>query len=378
MKHQILVVDDSMTIRMDLRGALTAAGFSVTACETKALAQKVLQSRPFSLVLLDVTLPDGDGLDLLKELRATPGLTTVPVILLSAELDVKPRLSGVGRGADEYIGKPYDLGYLVQRVSELVEKRQGALATMSGEGGTSLAGKRILVVDDSLTYRATLAQLLRQEGCEIFQAHSGEESLALVSAEAVDCVIMDLVMPGIGGMEAARRLKANPATAHLPVMILTGHDDGATRDEGARVGVDDFVIKSPDLPLLKGRLRSLFRRLGRSSSDRPSRVSERPRMMEEAPVSSRGEMGSQSVLPPSGSLLEQVVLASGLSSVIGPSTIIRACRRAGIEPMSMSPAELQRAMPAIRETLRMFLSEEEYTRATMALSLLIRTTATAE
>ncbi len=122
MKPQVLVVDDSLTIRMDLRAALGAAGFLVTACETKALAQKVLESRPFSLVVLDVLLPDGDGIDLLKQIRNSLQLSRVPVILLSTEAEVKDRILGLTFGADEYVGKPYDTGYLVQRARELMSR----------------------------------------------------------------------------------------------------------------------------------------------------------------------------------------------------------------------------------------------------------------
>jgi DNA-binding response OmpR family regulator len=370
MKPHVLVVDDSVMIRMDLRSALTGAGFTVTACETRTVAQRVLKGRTFSLVILDVLLPDGDGLDLLRELRSTPDLMTVPIIVLSTEAEVRHRIQGFSVGADEYIGKPYDIGYLILRATALAGKHQSALASTSGGAAGALVGKKLLVVDDSPTYRATLAQVLRQDGCDVIPAQSGEEALTLLAVELVDCVIMDLLMPGIGGMEAARRIKASPATSHIPVVILTGQDDPATRAEGEAIGVDDFVIKSPELPLLKVRLRGLFRRkAGGSVESRPTWKPEPKRSPDEAPTSTRVEGGPTSAVP--GSLLDQVVAASGLSSVIGPSTIARACRRAGVEPRSMSPADLQRALPTIQETMRLFLSADEYARSVTALALLV-------
>jgi hypothetical protein len=81
--------------------------------------------------------------------------------------------------------------------------------------------------------------------------------------------------------------------------------------------------------------------------------------------------------PAAGSLFDQVVAASGLSSVIGPSTIVRACLRAGIEPRSMSPEDLHRALPAIHETLRLFLTEEDSNRGIAAISQLARAAAPA-
>ncbi|WP_437819988.1 response regulator [Sorangium sp. So ce1078] len=376
MKPQVLIVDDSLTIRMDLRILLSGAGFVVTACETKALAQKVLKTRAFSLVILDVLLPDGDGLDILREIRSSAELVHIPVILLSTEIEVRHRIQGLSMGADEYVGKPYDGSYLALRATELASQHSTARRATEGSG-SALIGKKILVVDDSPTYRASLAQLLRHDGCDVIPAQSGEEALSLLSVEGVDCVIMDLLMPGMGGMEAARRIKQSGATCHIPVVILTGHDDPATREEGARIGVDDFVLKAPELTMLRARLRSLLRSRPAPAAGGgapPRRAGSSP---DHAPPSTRAGTGTRSVIPPAGSLFERVVAVSGLSSVIGPSTIVRACRRAGIEPWSMSPEDLHRALPAIHETLRMFLNEEDSERGIAAISLLARDAASA-
>ncbi|WP_437971376.1 response regulator [Sorangium sp. So ce260] len=376
MKPHVLIVDDSLTIRMDLRSLLRGAGFVVTACETRALAQKVLRARAFSLVILDVLLPDGDGLDILREIRSSAELVHTPVILLSTEIEVRHRIQGLSMGADEYVGKPYDGSYLALRATELASQHSTARRAAEGSG-SALIGKKILVVDDSPTYRASLAQLLRNDGCDVIPAQSGEEALSLLSVEGVDCVIMDLLMPGMGGMEAARRIKQSGATCHIPVVILTGHDDPATREEGARIGVEDFVLKAPELTMLRARLRSLLRSRPAPAAGGGATQRRAGSSPDHAPASSRAGTGARSVIPPAGSLFERVVAVSGLSSVIGPSTIVRACRRAGIEPWSMSPEDLHRALPAIHETLRMFLNEEDSERGIAAISLLARDAASA-
>jgi DNA-binding response OmpR family regulator len=371
MKPQVLIVDDSLAIRMDLRGLLSGAGFQVTACETRALAQKVLRSKTFSLAILDVLLPDGDGIELLREIRAATDPVHTPVILLSTETEVKHRIQALGAEADEYVGKPYDGNYLVLRAAELVSQRSTARRA-TGAGAPIVTGKKVLVVDDSPTYRAALAQLLRQGGCDVIPAQSGEEALSLLAVERVDCVIMDLLMPGMGGLEAARRMKRSGALCHIPVILLTGHEDAGTREEGAEIGVDDVVLKTPELALLKTRLRSLFRPRAAQGPEAavPSRRAGPP--LDEAPPSSHARAGPSSVAPAADSLFDQVVAASGLSSVIGPSTIVRACRRAGIAPRSMSPEDLHRALPAIHEALRLFLNEEDSSRGIAAISLLAR------
>ncbi|HLM72357.1 MAG TPA: response regulator, partial [Polyangiaceae bacterium] len=106
MKPHALIVDDSLTVRMDLRVVLHEAGFYVTACDSRAAAQKALRTRAYAVVILDILLPDGSGIDLLKEIRSEPELVNLPVIMLSSEAEVKHRIRGLTTGADEYVGKP--------------------------------------------------------------------------------------------------------------------------------------------------------------------------------------------------------------------------------------------------------------------------------
>src|SRR5579871_3102552 len=86
-KPRILIVDDSLTVRMDLGEAFESAGFSVNMAENLLAARNALARHTFSLALLDVLLQDGDGIDLLREIRATPATADLPVMLLSTEAE---------------------------------------------------------------------------------------------------------------------------------------------------------------------------------------------------------------------------------------------------------------------------------------------------
>jgi DNA-binding response OmpR family regulator len=364
MKPHVLIVDDSLTVRMDLRAVLHEAGFFVTACETKASAQKALKARSYALVILDVILPDGNGIDLLKEIRANKDSAHTPVIMLSNESEVKHRIRGLTTGADEYVGKPYDSAY-VARCARMLALGSGP--SSSGSGAISEpphTGKKILVVDDSPTYLDALAELLRQDGHDVVLAHSGEEALELLAVELVDAIILDLLMPGIGGLETCRRIRANSAQQHIPVMMLTGRDDREARAQGLAAGVDEFVVKSPELDLLKVRLRALLRKKRSEHTDVRG-------IEDRGPVSDTGLWRKQDEVP-RGSLLYRVVMESGLSSVIGPTTIVRACKRVGIDARAMTAADLKRALPTIRETLGLFLTPEETEKRMQAIASLVK------
>jgi two-component system NtrC family sensor kinase len=115
LKPSVLIVDDSLTVRMDLGEAFELTGFATTLCSTVAEARSALSTGSFSLIILDVLLPDGDGIDLLREIRQTPANAGALVMLLSSEAEVSDRTRGLKTGADEYVGKPYDQSYVVAR-----------------------------------------------------------------------------------------------------------------------------------------------------------------------------------------------------------------------------------------------------------------------
>ncbi|HEY8088754.1 MAG TPA: response regulator, partial [Polyangiaceae bacterium] len=378
----ILIVDDSLTVRMDLAEALEEAGFPVRVGACLADARATLARESPSLVVLDVVLPDGDGIELLREIRANEKHHTT-VLMLSTEAEVADRIRGLKTGADDYVGKPYDRGYVVARARELLRKAApsrtgatvlviddsatfreelrhalenagyGVLTASSGEQGLRIAAgsrptavlvdgvlpgidgtavirkirldaalrgtpcvlltgsegaatelraldagadafirkeedldvilarlaavlrassvdradtpsllgpRRVLAVDDSATYLQELAHMLRAEGYDAVLAHSGEEAIELLSVQAVDCILLDLLMPGLGGKETCRRIKDSPVVREIPLIMLTAVEDRAAMIEGLAAGADDYIAKSSDFEVLKARVRAQLRR----------------------------------------------------------------------------------------------------------------------
>jgi two-component system cell cycle response regulator len=118
---------------------------------------------------------------------------------------------------------------------------------------------RILVVDDIPPNVRLLEARLSAEYFDVLAASSGPEALALCQEGACDIVLLDVMMPGMDGFEVCRRLKTNPATAHLPVVMVTALDQPADRVRGLEAGADDFLTKPIDEVALVARVRSLAR-----------------------------------------------------------------------------------------------------------------------
>jgi PAS domain S-box-containing protein len=261
MTPRVLIVDDSLTVRMDIGEALQSAGFDTVLCADLRSAREVLAREGSALVVLDILRPDGDGLDFLKELRRAPATAQIPVLLLSTEDEIKNRVRGMGAGAEDYIDNPYDLGQVVARARALTQADASGGVGSGRETIPSLLGpKRLLAVDDSITYLQELGSQLRQEGYDVVLATSGEEALELLAAQPVDGILLDLVMPGLSGQDTCRRIKQRAEWRDIPLVMLTARDDRDAMIEGINAGADDYIAKSADFDVLKARLRAHLRR----------------------------------------------------------------------------------------------------------------------
>lgn len=243
MKPFVLVVDDSLTVRMDLRHALSSKNFAVTACGTLTTARQVLKSRGCDLAVLDLMLPDGSGTDLLREMKSDPELRHIPVIVVS--LAAAEEGTEGAEGAEACFGKPYDAARIVRLAEELCT--------------ANLGGRRFLIVDDSPTFTHALGDYLQKQGNEVAAAATGEEALALLQKERFDCVILDMVMPGIGGLETCRRLR-QLGHADLPVVMLTANENVSGRSQGVAMGADEFLLKSSRVDMMSAKIHALLRR----------------------------------------------------------------------------------------------------------------------
>jgi DNA-binding response OmpR family regulator len=233
---------------MDLAEALASAGLTVVSCATAAEARSRLRSESFGVAILDVVLPDGDGVELLKEIRTSPATIRLAVMLLSTEADVRDRIRGLSTGADDYVGKPYETTYVVARAWDMIRRARGPSAE-----------RIVLVIEDSLTFRETLRQALEGASYRVVCAGTGEEGLRVAAAVRPTAIVVDGVMPGIDGATVIRRIRLDVALRRTPCLLLTASEESASEVEALEAGADGFVRKNERLDVILARLGAILR-----------------------------------------------------------------------------------------------------------------------
>ncbi|GIK16816.1 MAG: response regulator MprA [Planctomycetota bacterium] len=123
-RARVLVVDDDPLVRRLVVEGLNHDEFTVSAAETLAEARRVLQHQALELIVLDVRLPDGSGLEFASELRRAG--STLPVLMLTVQDRIEDRVAGLERGADDYLCKPFAIAELTARVAALLRRSRGS------------------------------------------------------------------------------------------------------------------------------------------------------------------------------------------------------------------------------------------------------------
>ena len=127
--------------------------------------------------------------------------------------------------------------------------------------------KKILLVEDNEMNRDMLSRRLERKGYQVVVAVDGQGGVDAATLELPDLVLMDMSLPVLDGWEATRRLKAAPATRHIPVIALTAHAMAGDRARAIGAGCDDYDTKPVELPRLLGKIEAL---LGRAAALAPS------------------------------------------------------------------------------------------------------------
>lgn len=253
---KVLVADDSLSYRMIIQELLEENQYEVQVAEDGIEALQKMDEELPDLILMDIIMPNMDGIELCQRVRDDEKTRSIPVIMLTAKDESEDKIFGLETGADDYLTKPFNDEELLAKIRSLLR-----LKVLQGELGQQWSHQNtvVLVADDSMTVREELADLLEKSGKVTILAQDGVEALELVNRHLPELVVLDVVMPGMDGIEVCRQIKENPATQQIPVVIITSKVDTDEKIRGLNAGADDFLFKPYNEREFTAKVEALFR-----------------------------------------------------------------------------------------------------------------------
>ena len=281
---RVLIVDDNATSRRILRGQLEPVGLDVHAVATAtealdALTAAAQTQQPFDLVISDDSMPDGRAMTLGAQIRKTPQLTQVPLVLLTS-LDRSGHAEQLDAvGFDGYLVKPVRGRELRECVLRVLERRHVSAtgrfprlvtrAALAAERPVALYRGHVLLVEDNEVNQQVGRRFLERLGCEVTVVSDGRAAVDTWLHGVFDLVLMDVQMPILDGLAATREIRERTSgRTRTPIVALTASAMTGEVERCLQAGMDGLLTK----PLEEARLREVLERFGLG----PSSVEQAP------------------------------------------------------------------------------------------------------
>ena len=272
MTARVLVVDDVAANRRLLEAKLSAEFYEVSLAASGLEALEISRQWSPDVILLDVMMPDMDGFETCRALKADQATSHIPVVMVTALIERTERVRGLDAGADDFLSKPVDDATMFARLRALLRMKQvqdawrlrAETARQLGveppdRPQAAVAGSTVLVLASGAE-AADVSACLAADGIAATLAGGVAEAEAALANGAFDLAILCLAATGTEQLRFASRTKARQATRDLPILLVA---DPAQRDmvlRGFEVGASDYALRPIDANELRARARNQIRR----------------------------------------------------------------------------------------------------------------------
>jgi HAMP domain-containing protein/signal transduction histidine kinase/DNA-binding response OmpR family regulator len=263
-RKELLVVEDNEVERQSIVELLAHDKVEITTAHNGGEAWNELRSRKFDCMVLDLKLPDITGFELLERIRRERDLQDLPIVVFTGkdlteedELQLAQMAESVvvkGVQSPERLLDETSL-FLHLITTELPPAKQEMLERLR-HSDEALRGKTVLVVDDDVRNIFALTSLLEQHGLRVISAETGKEAISLLDRdEAIDAVLMDIMMPDMDGYETMGLIRKTTKHRLLPILALTAKAMKGDREKCLDAGASDYIAKPVNTEELLGLLR---------------------------------------------------------------------------------------------------------------------------
>jgi HAMP domain-containing protein/CheY-like chemotaxis protein/signal transduction histidine kinase len=268
-RKQLLVVEDNPAEQLSISELLGHEDIDVSVAATGKAALAILQEQPFDCVVLDLSLPDMSGFEILEHFRDTPSLCDLPVVVftgkeLTPEEDARLHTlarSVVVKGVESPERLLDETALFLHRVvADLPPEKQRMLDRLH-RSDDALQGRKVLVVDDDVRNIFALSSVLERRGMTVLTAGTGREAIGtLESTPDLAIVLMDIMMPEMDGYETMQVIRQNAAFRRLPIIALTAKAMKGDREKCLEAGASEYLAKPVNTEQLLSALRMWLHR----------------------------------------------------------------------------------------------------------------------
>ena len=267
--RRLLVVEDSAAERLSITELLGSEDIEIETAASGAAALALMRERPFDCVVLDLSLPDISGFQLLAEVQKDSRLRDTPIVVFTGreltmeeEGELKRQAKSIvlkGVRSPERLLDETAL-FLHRVITDLPAEKQQMIRTLH-ESDDALRGRKVLVVDDDIRNVFALNSLLERHDMQVVNASNGHEAIDLLErTEELSLVLMDVMMPEMDGYETMRRIRTKPQFKLLPIIALTAKAMKGDREKCLEAGASDYVAKPVNSEQLLSLVRMWLRR----------------------------------------------------------------------------------------------------------------------
>ena len=251
----ILVIEDDELNKKLLRGLLSLGKYRVLEAVNAEIAIDLLREQKPDLILMDIQLPGMDGLSATRIIKGNPDLKDIDIVALTSFAMEGDEQKAIDAGCNGYITKPIETRSFLERISRFLTNDEIEEQSQNKTGSRP----RILIVDDQPVNIKLLAAQIPADKYEIIKARNGIEALEKTEKALPDLILLDILMQEMNGYEVTRRLKNDPKTAHIPIILITALDDSDNRVKGLEAGAEEFLSKPVNSVELIARIKSMLR-----------------------------------------------------------------------------------------------------------------------
>jgi len=268
-RKRLLLVEDNPAEQFSTKELLGSEDIDITVVDTGKEALETITREPYDCIVLDLRLPDMSGFDVLENLRDTPSMSDLPVIVftgkeLSPEEDARLHTlarSVVVKGVESPERLLDETALFLHRVvADLPVEKQNMLDRLH-RSDDALVGRKVLVVDDDVRNIFALSSVLERRGMTVLTAGTGREAIAtLESTPDMAIVLMDIMMPEMDGYETMQVIRQNPSFRRLPIIALTAKAMKGDREKCLEAGASEYLAKPVNTEQLLSSLRMWLHR----------------------------------------------------------------------------------------------------------------------